>query len=363
MKVLQFLNDEHTPENSKQIVISGERADYQIVRRIAETATVRYYLCHTSEDVWYILSVAATVADNPAMERAAEILQLLEKESNAQETKYQERNAYDAMSGIFRHNVISEMRKMQGETRSPHEMKPTPEELQEFDQRRDELMNRRLHYDWLFPILHESFIITEQGKRRANVLEFVGANIADLMPLGQIVQQKQRVDLKTSAWIIGRMLKLLAFCASAKVQVSMTMAKFLLGPEHHHLVLLDWSNALNEYYAIEQEDFNLNISRIGRCGLDLLDVRYDETGWTYSYPYQENEEKEITYIQFLYDMAFLRRQFYRNYHDAYNAHRAFYGVVDDAWNKGYHPFTVYPVDADISWGKPCHDHPFTTHTI
>lgn len=327
-------------KNEPDLVVHSEHGQYAVNRLIAATKAVRYYLCQDQNQDWRILSIAATAADNPMVETIAEILRDLAAQSAAFESEYHKQNLSRVSYIGFRRDLLYQMRReaASGSRSTDLNRDPTPEELEAIERAKEKILDLRLHYDWLIPMLSESFVCEPQGRRQVNILSFAGIEAGEFMPLAQILQKNQRVDLKTSVWIVGRMLKLLDFTIDAEVGTSFALDKFLLGPREHHLVMLDWTNA-RKVFGDDREGVNLNILRIGECGLKLIGATYDKTGWQYDYPYVENE---VEYIDFLHQMATLSEPFYRSYQDIRRTHRRFYGVVDKVWGRAYHPFTTFP---------------------
>ncbi len=339
------MESEQELDDSKQTIIPGELTQYELVRQMAETASAKYYLCRTTEGSWRILSIGISMADNFAMERIAQVLQHLEKEAGDRESALHSHKIEKVKSRQLKLNMMT--RGLNPDAAAAHRIRviPTLEELQKWGRYCETLMDERQRYDWLFPLLQESFIASLWGKRRVNVLDFSGLEIADLMPLVRIAQQNQRVDLKTSAWIVDRMIKLLVFITESGVTTPMLMDKFLICPERHQLMLLDWSSAImcDSQYA-DEEHIDLNISNIGKCGLDLLGAQYDEDGWRYPYPCQENEMTRDDYISFLHCMAILWREMYPFSENNTNVlHETFLDCIDKRLLDDSHPFTTYPI--------------------
>lgn len=340
-KLLDSINQPQQTEAKPTVFVEGKLDRYEVIRQIATNQSTHYHLCRNQSGEWRILSIATTVADNPSIDWTAAALKDLAEKSSMLEQDYHKTNLARVGYMGFMNELLYVMRRdaaARGEATPSPDQPPTAEELEAIDRQREQIMNRRLHYDWLFPMLIESFICEAQGRRQVNILSFAGIDAGEFMPLSQILEKKQRVDLKTSAWIIGRMLKLLGFVIQAEISVSFATEKFLIGPKEHHLVLLDWTNA-QDIFGDNREGVNLNILRIGECGLNLIGATFDKTGWQYGY---QHEETECDYIDFLYQMATLGQTFYRSRQDALRVHRMFYGVVDQVWGKAYHPFTTFP---------------------
>jgi len=272
------------------LVITGKAGNYEIMRALGSNSRLNYHACRNEADEWQVLAIASTVEQNAVVDRTGYLLGRLAKSSEECEKGFAE------------------------QTHS----------------------GRRVHYDWLFPRVVDTFVLHEQGERRVNILSFPEANLKKAFALEQLIEKKQRVDLKTSAWIMGRLLKLLGFLHESNVQTPILISNFLLEPENHRLLMLNWTDAtIGDVPTPAQQCFV--IKQAAECVLLLLGAEYSDGAWHYDYELEGDEER---YIQCL-------KAFHKgDYNDAFQAHAAFYDTVESLWGRKYHPFTIYAVKTD-----------------
>lgn len=72
---------------------------------------------------------------------------------------------------------------------------------------------QKLNYQIGFPKLVENFISEEQNGRRVLVIRLTMSNsLSEIFPIDKIREiERVRVDPKTSVWILGKLLKIIAF--------------------------------------------------------------------------------------------------------------------------------------------------------
>lgn len=349
---------ERQPRASKdeqsKMVIKGGIGSYAIIKKLAQTAAMRYYLCQDECQKWRIFCIAATKADNRVVLRAQDVLDHLAKVSTKLEDDEYDNTLKEVYADDFVIREVWSFRDYGDKDDSDDIMTirwklrqdpPTLQELELVEKMRAERLQQRLHYDWLFPVVTESFCCMEQGGRQVNILEIPDASLDDMTSLAGIPNKKMRLDLRSSAWIVGRMLKLQSLLCLAAVSASIGMSKFLIAPEHHRLVMLDWGDSAI-CKTVDWESSNLNVARAGIMGLRLIGATSTEDEWQYPYAL-ENASDEI-YIQCLRDMAALRAGYrgeyiWENRSMRTIAHFKFYETVDCLWGRKYHPFTTLPM--------------------
>lgn len=267
--------------------VCSEQRSYQVGQLIAATASYRLYLAKEQETgEWRLLQVARDLQSNGGLSRSAYILDMFRDISRDYDTAY-------------------------GKT---HE-------------------GKHLHYDRLFPRKIESFASEEQGGRRINILAFTDvSDVPSLLPLSNL-RDKDRVyiDLKTGAWILGRLLKLLGFAHEQGVAVrSLRTNNILLDKDQHFAVVLDWTAALVFPSSISREAASADIVRAAEAVL----VSYGTT--SHGLPYTLSDD-EARYIDLLRDFAD------GSENDATRAHTRFYQLVREIWDTEFHPFTTLPI--------------------
>jgi serine/threonine protein kinase len=194
-----------------------------------------------------------------------------------------------------------------------------------------------LNYRLGFPKVIDSFQVSETDIRKAMVLDFSGITdvLSELVPLKFITtRDKMRVDPRTSAWILGKFLKVLSFIHDQNVLQNRLVASNLLINRKEHLVtIFDWSMAqFSETRVVGSALAQLEIVQVAECIQKILGAD-SETG-----KLPEHEDLHDTQYE---DM--LRKLAGGEYNDAYHAHEDFYKLIRAIWPKSYHPFTCYPL--------------------
>lgn len=266
--------------------ITNRNDTYEVGEAVASTATYRLYLARDLFcDEWRLLQIAAKPEDNGGLDRAAFLLERF------------------ATSGAL----------LDAEYAKSHERK-------------------RLHYERLYPLLVASFVSPEQGNRRINILGL--ADVPDLrriVPLSSLrAKDRLRVDPETSAWIMGRLLKLLGFAhAQGVANRAMTSNNVLLDPEQHFAVTLDWSTARVFPGQVPAEHATSDIKAAAKAVFHALGGSVQNATW----PYNGHEP----YI------SLLRQLMYGGSPSADMALDQFYSTVRAEYGNSFHPFTTLPL--------------------
>ncbi|HEU0051352.1 MAG TPA: hypothetical protein VFQ60_04855 [Patescibacteria group bacterium] len=202
-------------------------------------------------------------------------------------------------------------------------------ELKYAKKRKDE--KSFLNYNLEFPELVETFVCPEQGNRRINILAFRNVErVEQMVPISNIIgKDHQRVDLRTSAWILGKLLKLFVFAHSEGISVGrLDASNILIEPKQHYVLIFDWSKAKEHANGrIPDEIKRGEIKKIASVVIELIS---DDKGLP-----AEFEEKEADYLVALQELA------ESNQGSAERAHQRFYGLITRLWGRQFHPFTTY----------------------
>jgi len=275
------------------MIIASEEHRYEIGKMVGTGGDGAYklYVCRPEgSDRQCLLQIAVELIHSGALERTALFLKLLSDKADELEELYAS-------------------------------TKKNPEDM--------------LNYGLGFPELVESFICPEQGGRRVNILAFRNVEeVGRMVPISNIIRKdRQRVDLRTSAWIMGKALKLLAFFHNHGFAVEMVNAtNILIEPDQHYVLFFDWSKAVNHEVGVNVETAGKEVSRTARAIVALLGG-----DWKKGEIPVETEEQEsgAEYVQFLLELA-------RGEHtSADRAHERFYESVDELWAREFYPFTSY----------------------
>lgn len=193
----------------------------------------------------------------------------------------------------------------------------------------------QLNFDRLFPNVVDSFICHEQNQRRVNILSLKDVEtITAMAPLSNLrVKDKKRVDLKTSIWIMGRLLKLLNFSHSQGVAVRLlTDNNVLIGPDRHFVVVLDWTGAFTYQSDVPVTACREDIVRATQVVFAALGGN-PATG-DYPYGCDDTDQRYIEHLRSL--MAGTAT-------NAEQANRQFYDLVNDLYGVQFHPFHTLPL--------------------
>lgn len=191
-----------------------------------------------------------------------------------------------------------------------------------------------LNYDRLFPKLIDSFVSDEQGKRRINILAFKNVDDPTLfVPLSNLTNRDGvRLDLPSSAWIMGRLLKLLDFTHRLGVAVRLLSGNnVLIVPESHFAVVFDWSDAQFFPNGVPTEQRQQEIADAARTVFTAIGGH----AVLLSYPY--DTQGADVYVELLRSFATYQ------YDDASTAHRQFYQVVYGLFGHGFRETNLLPL--------------------
>ncbi len=195
---------------------------------------------------------------------------------------------------------------------------------------------KRLNYAYFFPELIESFIAENQDGRRINILGFP----EEIKTLGQMTTisalteiERVRVDPRTGAWILGKMLKVLKFNHEQGISNELIVgSNILIERDLHGLIVFDWT-LISLYY--DEGAVPPNLARE-----DLSHAGYAATVVLGGDP----ETGELPADEQLVDKRFeefLRKLTCGGLADAGQAHQDFYKLIWSLWPRQFHPFTTY----------------------
>lgn len=187
-----------------------------------------------------------------------------------------------------------------------------------------------LNYNLGFPNLVDSFIFKEQGSRYVNIIGFNGIDSFDqLTPIVRIWKQGN-VDLPTSAWMMGKALKMLSFAHDCNISPgNLSGNNVLVGPDNHFVVFFDWSDA-ESHTKVPRSTISGDIKKVAGLILKAVGEGYEA----------DNEADEI-YFKFISSLKEYGST------SASLAHKEFYTMVDSlcsrsnsTWTSGFHQFTL-----------------------
>lgn len=271
--------------------LKNPKVTYDVGESIGGTEEFRLYECMVPEQGPCILKIATNVSHNGLLDREAYILAEMRKEATELEEEY------------------SKIKK-------------------------DE--KKFLNYHFMFPDIIESFVSEEQEGRRVNILGFsaIAEELPDLIPLSHIVSRdRARVDPRTSAWILGKLLKLLVFTHSQNILIgSIVDENIVINREQHYVAIADWTAATTLPGQISLESVSAEIAAVTREVVVVLGGN-PEDGAIPKDLQLENDR----YQEFLKDLLGGK------FDDAQKAHGEFYKLIRELWPRGFHKYRTYSI--------------------
>ncbi len=187
-----------------------------------------------------------------------------------------------------------------------------------------------LNYRLGFPTLVETFKSPEG--QQMMVVRFENSETPAMVPIGRMIQKDNlRVDMKTSVWMMGKLLKALAFAHDLGINVGpITPGKILIDPEQHYVNIFDWSEGLISSPPLTDELKQQEIAQASMVIIDALEGDIDNR----TIPHDDGEEGDryAAHLWTLVDGLFV---------DATVAHAAFYQLVEKLWGRTFYPFTTF----------------------
>jgi hypothetical protein len=193
-----------------------------------------------------------------------------------------------------------------------------------------------LNYQLGFPKVVDSFVSETQGGRRIVILGFDIANeLGNLVPVLHVTtRDKVRVDPKTSAWILGKFLKLLVFFQSQNISVGkVSGGNMLIERDQHYLAFFDLSEAVFYPEGVPKEVSRNEVSKVAQAVIVLLGGSVATGNIPCDDQLTDGRYEKI-----------LGRLASGDYDDAAKAHKEFYQVMRVLWGKKFHPYTTYPLN-------------------
>lgn len=273
------------------MIVASETHSYDVGKLVASTDKYQLYLCQQDGSGHHFLfQIALEPPHNGNLDRAAFILKKLKQNADELEAEYAK-------------------------------VRTDPNDL--------------LNYDLGFPELADSFISSKQEGRRVNILAFRNVEDVGLMlPICNIVRKdRRRVDLRTSAWIMGKSLKLLAFAHNLGISVGcVDSTNILIEPEKHYVVFFDWSDAM--IHSSENIPAEISSKEIAQAAQSVIFILGGDSEKKFV---SDDGEKYLPYTDYLLHLAA------GDQCHAEKAHAQFYKLIDEFWERAYYPFTSNPI--------------------
>jgi len=195
------------------------------------------------------------------------------------------------------------------------------------------------NYDFMFPEIVETIVLSD--RRQVSVIAFKAVDdVSTMVPLIKIPKAGLRVDLRTSAWIFGKLLKLIHFAHMQNIQVNNVFGNnVLIERDQHFVMLFNWSEA-EVHTNLSSKNKKGDISKAARCIIKV--VGGADNGHNLAFAHETPHDNSYTeYISYL---ARGRED------DAQRAHTNFYQTVRalqsnpaSVWEPGFYPFKTHEV--------------------
>lgn len=183
--------------------------------------------------------------------------------------------------------------------------------------------NGPFNYNFGFPNLIESI---NQNNNLYNIISFNGIrDISSVFPILRIWKNSLCVDLRTSAWMLGKLLKMVSFAHDNDIIINKINGNNILiypgydDNPNHYIIVFDWSECIIGATPLGiRNDIKLSAKLIAKAIGETNDVRPIEM------PY-------VDIVKSLSDNGMS---------DAHKAYSMFYDVVDSIWEKELYQFTT-----------------------
>lgn len=188
-----------------------------------------------------------------------------------------------------------------------------------------------LNYQLGFPLLVETF--KSPKKRRILILAFNNSEPSAMVPIAKMVERDRlRVDIKTSVWIMGKLLKVLAFAHDQNISIGLIHSgNILIDPDQHYVNVFDWSAAQVSPSSLDDETKRREIADAAKVVVDAIGG--DAGGRTIPNNEGEEGERYCAHLWTLVEAASVS--------DTTMAHERFYQLVEGLWKRKFYPFTTF----------------------
>ena len=271
-------------------IIHGKTADFAVAQQVGKFPDYNVYIANgVASGEEYLLKIASGVTSNGLLDREAFLLRELREEMERRNTEH----------------------KKQQQT------------------------EHGLGYQRCFPRLVESLVVHLEGQRRVNIIAIYGASsVKDLVPLEQYrTRARTCIDPKSSAWIMGRLLKIFTLTHPIGVAAGrIDGGNILINPTGHHVVLFDWTQARHHDGVLPRTVACEEISQAAEAVILALGGN-PVTGELPT----SDQLPDSQYADYLKRMA------NGSVSDAVAAGAQFYALLDTIWKPSFHPFTTIPM--------------------
>lgn len=191
----------------------------------------------------------------------------------------------------------------------------------------------RLHLEEYYPEVIETITLDNGNTSLVLSIEALATRLSDALALSRVIAHS-RVDPRTAAWILTRLLRLTMFLNQHGYRNhNLTVENMLICPGvrdvvGHKLLVFDWSTT-TKTMPYEHPPARAMLQHIGQVLLQLLNGDL-ATGALPSHADLKDNQFE----------AFIRNLVLGNYCIPSTAYADIYSIIDNYWGRGFHPYTV-----------------------
>jgi hypothetical protein len=271
------------------VTVQGKNGTYGVGSLVAQNNSFRLQKCWDDSDREMLFQIAVDASHNAALARSSWALKKLKESSDKTEAHYQKKH------------------------------------------------KGALNYDLGFPELTDSFVFEGQGSRQVNILRFREVlELEKVSPLVKIWKGGLRIDLPTSAWILGKLLKTISFAADNRIQIKdLSGNNVLIHADQHYVIIFDWSDIVIHDSFVPASIIKEEIKQAAKLVIKALGGDLDLA---------RVNDADLPYTKLLQSFAT------EGMSDLHKAHATFYDVVDSlckspdsTWKNGFHEFTTFHV--------------------
>ncbi|MBI2473263.1 hypothetical protein HYV70_01785 [Candidatus Uhrbacteria bacterium] len=269
---------------------NNTEATYYPGKSVAKTPHYELFYCETENGRQCLMQIAKAPEHNGVLDRFAYVLRELKHKADELEEEHEEKKK-DPANGIPAHVF--------------------------------------LNYDLGFPQVVDSFISSEQGGCRINILAFREVErVSDMHPLAKYIRvANERCDLRTSIWIMGRTLKLIDLVHMMGFSLQeMKTGNILIQPEEHHVVLFNPGIQMCPG-EVPLEQRRKEIAQATTSVIQLLG------GNILTREFPQDLKSEIGCKEYTDHLLMLAAG---GEYDAHAAYRRFYQLIDRFWERKFH---------------------------
>lgn len=264
-------------------ILGNHGQEFTIMRQLIASDEFNLHECELNGKTFF-LKVATTRTQNNTLEREQYVLELLKDEASELEKEFVKSDYYSG---------------------------------------------NPLNNHFVFPRLVDTFF-HEERKVLILSFEYIANQTSDLTPLSFITQRDQvHVDPRTSAWILGKLLKMLVFTHATNVSLGdLSGDNILINKKNHYIALCHWHNAVPTNDLSDKEKSE-EIIAITTEVINLLGGN-SETG-------EIPADEQVVDNQY---PDLLKKLLSGHYVDAKSAHTDFYKIIRLIWSSKFHPYTT-----------------------